>query len=498
MSNGMSKGMSKAKASKARNALRRWMAVLPGVLGMLWLTGAWAQDNSNAYNAPHEQQALELYRNSIAFRTAEGHGQVPAYANYLANEFRQTGFPEEDIHLIPFVSLSGEDIVGLVVRYRGDGSSGRKPILLTAHMDVVDALADDWVRDPFALIEEDGYFFGRGTLDDKLGVVFLTSTFIRLRQDGFVPDRDLIIAFTGDEETGMVSTRGLVNEYRHLTDAEFALNVDAGGGVFDEDSGEPFVYFVQNAEKTYATFELTVRNPGGHSSTPRADNAIYDLAAALGNLAAYRFPVMSNDATRLFFREMGALTAGEVGEAMTRFADNAQDPWAADVLWNYPDYVGITRTTCIATMLRAGHAENALPQSASATVNCRIFPGVEVSEVESTLVRVADMPGLELRVLDEPVSSAASPLREDVITAIQNAVQARYPGTPVIPYMAPYATDGVQFRSAGIPTYGTFGIFIRDSDNFAHGLNERIRVSEFFGGLDYWNDLIRSLASPGS
>jgi carboxypeptidase PM20D1 len=468
------------------------------LLGMVLTLGAWAQDNSADYRATHQQRALEMYRNSIAFRTAEGHGQVPPYADYLADQFRHAGFPEQDIHVIPFVSGSGEAIAGLIVRYRGDGTSGRRPILLTAHMDVVDALADDWERDPFTLVEEDGYFFGRGTLDDKLGVVFLTATFARLRQEGFVPNRDLIIAFTGDEETGMVSTRGLVNEYRHLTDAEFALNVDAGGGVFDEDSGEPFVYFVQNAEKTYATFELSISNPGGHSSTPRVDNAIYDLASVLNNLSAYRFPVMSNDATRLFFREMGALTTGEVGAAMTRFADDPSDPWAADVLWHHPEYVGITRTTCVATMLRAGHAENALPQSATATVNCRIFPGVDAAEVEATLLRVADMPGLRLRLLEEALASPTSPLREDVMRAIENAIQARYPGTPVIPYMAPYATDGVQLRSAGIPTYGTFGIFIRESDNFAHGLNERILVREFFGGLEYWHGLLRSLSSSSN
>ncbi len=452
-----------------------------------------AQDSSADYTEPYQQRALEIYRTIIGYRTAAGHGQVPAVANYLADQFRAGGFPEEDVHVLPFDTAGGEETAGLVVRYPGDGSSGEAPILLLAHMDVVDALPQDWERDPFTLIEENGYFFGRGSFDDKFGVTMLTATFLRLKDEGFVPNRDLVLAFTGDEETGMLSARRMVTTHRELTDAEFALNADAGGGSLDED-GNPTVFVVQTSEKTYATFELTVRNPGGHSSTPRADNAIYELATALKNIEAYRFPVMVNDATRLFFRETAKITPGEVGDAMARLADNPDDSQAADVLWHEPEVVGVTRTTCVATMLRGGHAENALPQSATATVNCRIFPGVEVSDVEATLVRVADAPGLEIEVLGAPTASPASPIRDDVVEAARAAVEARYPGTPIIPYMAPYATDGREIRAGGIPTYGVMGLFIKDSDQFAHGLNERVSVRGFFGALEHWQVMLNELA----
>ena len=454
-----------------------------------------AQDASADYTKPYQRKALEIYRTLIGFRSAAGHGQVPAVANYLADQFKQGGFAAEDIHVLPFTSASGEAIAGLVVRYRGDGSSGKKPILLLAHMDVVDALPEDWERNPFTLIEENGYFFGRGTLDDKFGVASLTGTFLRLKAEGFVPTRDLVIMFTGDEETGMLSTRGMATTHRALTDAEFALNDDGGGGTLDE-QGEPVAFFLQSAEKTYATFELTVTNPGGHSSTPRVDNAIYDLAGALKRLEAHRFPVMTNDATLLYLREMSAIKGGEVGRAMSALAANPGDEAAADLLWKEPEIVGITRTTCVATMLRGGHAENALPQSATATVNCRIFPGVDVADVQATLEKAAALPGLRMKVLGQPIPSPASPLRDDVVSAVTAAVEARYPGTKVIPYMAPYGTDGVQTRSAGIPTYGVMGIFIKDSDQFAHGLNERVQVREFFGAQEYWKAVLTRLAGP--
>lgn len=452
-----------------------------------------AQSTSAGYTVPYQQRALEVYRTIIGYRTAAGHGQVPAMAEYLAEQFRRGGFPAADVHLIRFTVESGEETAELIVRYRGDGSSGQRPILLLAHMDIVDALPEDWERDPFTLVEEDGYFFGRGSLDNKFGVAGLTATFLRLKAEGFVPTRDLIIAFTGDEETGMESARRMVTVHRRLTDAEFALNDDGGGGQLDA-SGKPVAYFLQSAEKTYATFELTVTNPGGHSSTPRTDNAIYDLAAVLKRIEAHRFPVMTTNATRLYLRETSKVTPGPVGQAMARLAEDPADVAAAEVLWHEPGAVGITRTTCVATMLRAGHAENALPQTATATVNCRIFPGVEVSEVEATLRDVAAMEGLKIATLDDPMASPASPLREDVVSAVTAAVHSRYPGVPVIPYMAPYGTDGKEIRAGGIPTYGVMGLFIRGSDIFAHGLNERVPVEQFFGALEHWKVMLTRLA----
>lgn len=255
---------------------------------------------------------------------------------------------------------------------------------------------------------------------------------------------------------------------------------------------------MQAAEKTYATFELTVTNPGGHSSTPRTDNAIYELAAALARLQAHRFPVMLNDATRAYFTAAGRLTAGEVGEAMRRIAADPADAWAAEVLWNEPSEVGITRTTCVATMLRGGHAENALPQSATATVNCRIFPGVEVAEVEATLREVVGNPAVRFRVLDDPVAGPASPIRGDVMEALAAGVERIHPGTPLIPYMAPYGTDGLHIRRGGIPTYGVMGLFMKESDRFEHGLNERVPVRSFFDAMEFWHTVLNRLAGRPS
>jgi len=476
----------------------RTVPVLPFVLALV-LVGApgRAQDASTDYTEPHQRRALEIYRSLLGMRTAAGHGQVPAAAEYLAQRFRDGGFAGEDVHVLPQTTTEGEAVASLVVRYRGDGSSGARPILFTAHLDVVDALPEDWERPPFELIEEDGFFFARGASDDKFGVAQLTATFLRLKEEGFVPNRDLIIGFTGDEESGMETARALVTRHRDLTDAEFALNADAGGGTLGPD-GHPVAYLVQTAEKTYATFELTVTNPGGHSSTPRTDNAIYELADVLKRIEAYRFPVQLNDATRAYLQASAPLVGGEVGEAMARLAADPTDEWAAELLWHEPAEVGVTRTTCVATMLRAGHAENALPQSATATVNCRIFPGIPYQQVQSTLREVAANPGVEIRVLAEPQSSPASPVREDVLEAVAAGVEHIRPGTPLIPYQAPYGTDGVQFRQHGVPTYGVMGLFMKDSDRFEHGLNERVPVRAFFDALEFWPVVMKQLAGRRS
>jgi acetylornithine deacetylase/succinyl-diaminopimelate desuccinylase-like protein len=456
-----------------------------------------AQDSSADYTEPHQTRALDIYRTMVSFRTAAGHGMIPTAVNYLADQFRAAGFPDEDIHILPLTSVMGEEVASLVVRYRGDGSSGKPPILFSGHMDVVDALPEDWERDPFELIEEDGMFFGRGTSDDKFGVVTLTSTFLRLRDAGFVPTRDLIIAFTGDEETGMLTTRALVNRHRALTDAEFALNADAGGGTLDETTGEPVVFHIQTSEKTYSTFELTVTNPGGHSSRPRDDNAIYELADALKRVQAHRFPAMMNETTRLSFEGTAELIGGEMGAAMTSFARNPEDPEATEFLRRDPSTIGMTRTTCVATMLRAGHAENALPQSATATVNCRVFPGMEVEYVHRTLREVAG-PGVEVELINDPTVSPVSPLRQDVLDAITAGVEAIHPGTLILPQQSSGGTDGMHFRAAGIPTYGVMGKFMKNSDSFAHGLNERAPVRALYEALEFWNVVIRQLAGAPS
>lgn len=446
------------------------------------------------FDADYQRQALEIYRTLIGYRSAAGHGQVPAVAEYLAQQFRSGGFAAADVHVLPLQSDDGEALASLVVRYRGDGSSGQRPVLLVAHMDVVEALPEDWERDPFTLVEEDGYFFGRGSLDDKFGVTTLTSTFLRLRRAGFVPTRDFIIAFTGDEETGMQTTRSLVSTHRALTDAEFALNADGGGGQLDA-TGKPLQYSVQTAEKTYATFEVTIRNQGGHSSAPRKDNAIYELGSVLARIEQHQFPLRVSETTRRFFRNAAEQTEGAVGEAMARLAADPKDAEAAAVLAEVPSLLGLTRTTCVATMLKAGHAENALPQSATATINCRIFPGESVAATAETLKTVAAQPEVQVVTLNEPTESLESPVREDVIAAIRAGVERIHPGTPITPYMAPYGTDGMHIRSAGIPTYGVMSLFIQPQEVFAHGLNERVPVRAFFDGLEFWHAVLTHLGA---
>lgn len=437
---------------------------------------------------PHAAKAREIYSKVISYKTSAGLGQVPVMAAYLAGEFRSAGFPEADIHVLPL----GET-ASLVVRYRGNGTGGR-PILLMSHMDVVTANREDWQRDPFTLIEENGYFYGRGTFDIKNGVTALTSTFLRLKSEGFVPSRDLIIYFSGDEELEGKASQDVLANHRALVDAEFALNSDGGGGTLDE-TGQPTVLRMDTAEKTFADFELTARNPGGHSSQPRAENAIYDLATALGKLQAYRFPVMWNDTTIAFYKATSEVRTDKVGKAMGAFAQNPNDAAAVEVLTAMPTEVGRIRTTCIPTLLRGGHADNALPQSATATLNCRIFPGVAVAAVGETLKQLAG-PGIEVKVIGEPLATDASPLRADVMEAVTRTANSLYPGVPVVPNQEPSASDGIFFRAAGIPTYGVDGAFIKESDRFTHGLNERMPVKSFYDDLQYWYLLVKDLSAP--
>jgi acetylornithine deacetylase/succinyl-diaminopimelate desuccinylase-like protein len=451
----------------------------------------------NAGQGRYDAKARELFARVISMPTSKGNAQVPAMVEYLAGEFRAAGFPAADVVVVPFKG-TGDATASLVVRYRSDGKGsnggkGGKPIALLAHMDVVTAKREDWERNPFELIEENGFFYGRGTYDNKQGVVALTATFLRLKAEGFVPTRDLIIYFSGDEETAQETTASIVREHRALVDAEYALNSDAGGGVLDDATGKPLYFSFQTAEKTYADFTLTVRNPGGHSSQPRADNAIYDLAAALGKVRAYQFPVMSNPTTLASLKQQGEMTPGELGVAVKKFAENPNDAAAAQLISQSPSFVGQTRTTCVATMLNGGHAENALPQSASANVNCRIFPGVKIEDVRVALQQAAGK-DVEIKLVGEPLWSDASPLRPDLVKAVTRAVNAIQPGVPVVPLQTSGATDGLLFRAAGIPTYGIDGNFMKPDDDFSHGLNERIGVRSFYDSLKFWHVLLKDLA----
>jgi len=461
----------------------RFCAALLGAFAAFALSTAAAQAPSEAQRA----QAREILRRTVEMDTSvEGRRNLDM-ANYLAEQFRAGGFPAADVHVIPF-----EQTASLVVRYRGDGSGGR-PILLIAHMDVVTARRADWERDPFAFVEENGFFFGRGSYDNKAGLTALVSTFLTLKSEGFVPTRDLIIAFSGDEETSGASVRNMLTNHRQLIDAEFALNADAGGGSVDEATGAATAYSMQTAEKSYASYTLIARNPGGHSSQPRPDNAIFDVATAIERLRNYQFRVMWNDTTISSFRANGPRIGGEVGEAMVRFAENPGDRRAARILSTHAMSVGQIRTTCVPTMLAGGHADNALPQSAVVTVNCRIFPGVSIQQIQTELQGVVG-DRVTVAPLDTYYSADASALRPDVVAAVTAAVRANHPDLEVVPAMSAGATDGVFYRAAGIPTYGVDGLFVKDSDDFSHGLNERVPVEAFYANLTHWRVLLTTLA----
>ncbi|HET6431450.1 M20/M25/M40 family metallo-hydrolase [Dyella sp.] len=430
-------------------------------------------------------QTMTMLRHAIGVPTVAGRHQVPVLAAYFADQLKAGGIPASDIEIIPV----GET-AALAARYRGTGEG--KPILLSGHMDVVAAKRADWTRDPFSLVEEDGYLYGRGTADMKTAAVVLVQTLIRLKREGFKPKHDLILLLSGDEETTMASTRELA---RRFHDAEFLLNADAGGGTLDPASGKPVVYQIQAAEKTYADFRITLTSPGGHSSEPTADNAIYRLAKVIDRVAGYAFPPMINDITRASLRATGAHTPGALGKAMTRFADHPDDAAAAATISADPAYVGQIRTTCVATMLDGGHALNALPQSASVNVNCRIFPGTPVAAVRDTLVKVIDDRSATVSVLPPPpVESPASPLREDVIAAVTDAVHARFPDVEIAPGMSAGASDSMYFRNAGVPSYGVDAAFTKPDDTFAHGLNEKLPASEVEAGLAFWHRVLTQLA----
>jgi len=430
-----------------------------------------------AQEAAHEVAAREIYSRVIAMRTAAGQRQTPAMVAYLAGVLKAGGVPEPDI-----ATLDDEGERALIVRLPGRGPG--RPILFSAHMDVVDARREEWERNPFELIEEGGNFYGRGTSDNKAGVVALVSTILRFKAEGLQPARDLVFAFVADEETGMNSTR-LIAAHPWVKDAEFAINTDAGGGILDEATGKPLIYLVQGAEKTFATFDVVVTNPGGHSSRPRGDNAIYQLAHALAKIEAYRFPVMATELTRAYLGAVGQAQSGPLGEALRAFAADPADAGAADTLAKSPEFAGTTRTTCVATMLEAGHAENALPQTARAAVNCRIFPGVAVETVRDALVAAIADPEAQVTVRGQPEASPVSEMRPDVMAAITQAVQADHPGVPVVPYLESGGTDGKVYRAAGIPTFASSGLFTRPSEMYAHGLNERIPVEAFYRGLEH-------------
>ena len=437
-----------------------------------------------------------LFKQVIEIPTVHNRGEVPRMARVLADQFKAAGIPESDIHIMPYEALPGDQTAALIVRWRSPHAT-KKPMLVLGHMDVVEAKREDWKFDPFVFREEGGYFLGRGSSDMKNGDVATAMAAIKLMSEGFKPNRDIIFFYSGDEETrGVGATLGST-KWRNLTDAEFGLNADGGCGGYDRNF-RPIGCGISVAEKTFQTYFFTTHNPGGHSSRPRPDNAIYDLADALEKLRTYRFQPMMNDATRGYFEERARQEGNSaLGQAMRRWLANPNDGQAADEIEASPLEVGLTRTRCVATMLKGGHADNALPQSAEATVNCRIFPGVQPTEVQAELQKLA---GDKVEVKPDPnyigQPTPASPLRPEVLKAVSDAVHKFHgPAMHVFPVMSTGASDGSFFRAQGIPVYDVDGSWgISPDDERAHGLDERIPVRAMYDDVLHWEIIFRELA----
>lgn len=435
---------------------------------------------------PAGKQALDLLKHAIAFPTVKGRGQVPAYAAYLKQQFVAGGFAADDVTFVP-IGETGY----LTARWHGSDPDA-KPLVILGHMDVVEAKRSDWQRDPFTPVIENGYIFGRGSLDDKGDTAIVMATLLKLKRDGWKPRRDVILLLTGDEETDMKTTAAAAKQ---LSNAGLVLNADAGGGLIGED-GKPNVYGIQAGEKTYADFTLTVTDPGGHSSRPDDTNAIAMLAQGLVKLGAYQFPPQVSPLTKAYWLGSAPRTGGAIGAAMTAFANDPTDAAAAATLSAQPEYVGIVRTTCVPTMIEGGHAPNALPESVTANVNCRIFPGTAIDTIRAKLAEViADSRITVTYTKSGSIPAPESPLDPKVVAAITKAVHARVPGLPVVPDMSAGATDSMFFRAEGIPAYGVASIFIKASDDFAHGLNERLPLATIDPGVAQWESVLRSLAS---
>lgn len=445
--------------------------------------------------APSQQFARDILKELIEINTTDTPlGNVTIAADAMAARFRAAGFPAEDVQVLGPVANKHN----LVVRLRGRTSSQYKPILFLAHLDVVEALKQDWAPnlDPFKLNEVDGYFYGRGTTDIKEGDTFLVANFIRLKQEGWIPKRDLILALTADEEGGDYNgVQWLLKDRRDLIDAEYCINTDAGN--FEWQKGKRLLLGMQTSEKNYVDFALEVKDKGGHSSRPVKDNAIYHLAAGLDRLARFDFPVELNETTRAFFDRTASL---QDGTTAPDFRAVAQEPTAP----NAPAAVGrlsqssyfnaLLRTTCVATRLEAGHANNALPQRARAIVNCRMLPADSVQQVQATLQKVLADDRISVSVVGEAIPAPASQINPSVMRLLEDLSGKLYGGIPVVPVMDAGASDGKYLRIGGIPTYGVPGVFTDVDDERAHGKDERLGVRDFYDGVEFYYLFIKSLS----
>ena len=443
------------------------------------------------------QEARAIFKELIEINTTDSAGNVTLAAEAMAKRLREAGYPEKDV----IVAGPQERKKNLVARLRGTGQ--KKPLLFIGHLDVVEARRSDWTVDPFQFLERDGYFYGRGTEDMKESDAILVMNFVRLKREGFQPDRDLILALTADEEGGSYNgIDWLLKAHREWIDAEYCINLD--GGEFEKLGGKRVLAGLQASEKVYADFQVETTNSGGHSSVPGADNAIYELAAALVKVQGYIFPLEISEITRNYFAHSAPLTTGSLAADLRAVAAEPADPGAIKRLSAIPYYNSLLRTTCVATMLSGGHAANALPQTARANINCRIFPGDDPEQVRKTLERVVADPNAKVTATHEkssdgePVPVVAvppSPLLPELLTALDRTLATMWPGVPVIATMSTGATDGKYLRIAGIPTYGVSCMFFDMEDNRSHGRDERVGVGDFYDGVEFNYRLIKELAS---
>jgi acetylornithine deacetylase/succinyl-diaminopimelate desuccinylase-like protein len=437
---------------------------------------------------PDQKAAREIFQQLIEINTTDSVGDNTKAAEAMAARFRAAGFPESDIRVMGPSPRKGN----LVVRLHGTGAA--RPVLFIGHLDVVEAKREDWPADPFKFREQDGYFYGRGTSDMKGDDATLIAAFLRLKRENFRPTRDLILALTSDEEGGPANgVNWLVTNHRELIDAEYCINPDAGGGHIK--NGKRVFLAMEAAEKVFLSFKLEVTNAGGHSSLPTRDNAIYHLADGLSRLGKFDFPVHLFDVTRAGFERSANVYGGQLGEDLKTMVQNPNDPAALARLSAIPFYNAQLRTTCVATMLSAGHAENALPQLASAVVNCRLLPVEKPEEIRHTLEQVLADPKIKLTEMKVPVMTPFHPIDPTVLAAVTGAANKLWPGLPVIPTMDTGASDGIYLIRAGILTYGVSGIFGDEDDVRAHGRDERILVKSFYEAVDFMYDLATRLSS---
>jgi acetylornithine deacetylase/succinyl-diaminopimelate desuccinylase-like protein len=437
---------------------------------------------------PQQQRALDIYKELVEINTVTQTGDTARAADAMAARLIAAGFDSADVQVFKPAPRKGN----LVARLRGTGA--RKPILLLAHLDVVEARSEDWSVDPFRLTEKDGYFYSRGSGDDKYMAASFVANLIRYKQEGYRPERDIILALETDEEILDANAMGigwLLKNHRDLIDAEFALNEGGGVGL---KRGKPIRNSIQTSEKVYLNYQLEVRNKGGHSSVPSTDNAIYHLAEGLARLGKFSFPVNLNTTTRAYFERTAELENAQTAADIRSVLSTTPDPAALARLSANPAYNAQLRTTCVATMLEGGHAYNALPQMARAIVNCRMMPGEKAEDVAATLKRVLAEDQISLTPIGEPVLSDPSAIEDGLLSAIEKTSAEFWPGVPVVPVMSAGGTDGSFLRNAGIPTYGHSGLASDVDDVRAHGQDERVAVKSFYEGGEYLYRLVKRLA----